>query len=212
MQTDTIDGDTINRFADEDSIEKDPLTDEPILTTVCHMRGIVDNFSDPISSILAKLYEVLLIRININIDIKLLMNVRKELYNKRNKVFDDDFFMVFEREENVNEASKDEDIYERVERMLFDIQNETPDNLIIYDDLAKMTNMDVKILANCCRDLAEIEVEYLFSEIGYPERMEKFANIIATYTDKMKEHLLTYGITKQNFDYKLACRYLKCVY
>ncbi len=199
-------------YDEEVVICRDPDTNEVVKTTFCEMRGIVDNYSNPISSTLAKLYEALLVRVFRDINMEILQDVRTFMKGQRNQALDDGYFEMVERYERLSSTSSNESIADKLERTLFDIQDKTVDYIIIYEDLSNITKMDVSILANFCSDMAEIETEYLFADLNYPERMEKFAQTVNEYTDKMSRHLSAYNITVANFPYNDAKMYLKCVY
>ncbi len=199
-------------FEEEVTYSYDPESNIQISNTTYKMRGLVNNYSDPISSVLAKLYESLLIRIYKEINIDVLLDVRVEFAQEIEDFEEGGFFDRLQRKDKLKDAFVGESFKERIERMLFEIQDKYIDNVIIYEDLSNITFMNVALLSNYCSDMAELEMEFVFGDIDLTTRKTKQNEIIKKYADLMTKDLISIGITLDKFNYQNACDYLKCVY
>ena len=190
----------------------DPSTETEIVNTTFEMRGLVNNYSNPVCSVFAKLYESLLVKIYRNINIDILDDLRIDLSKDDDIAFENGYFERAKRKEKVDNDCKDEPLSIKFERMLLDIKNKSNENTVIYNDLFEITKINVNYLADFCSAMADIDLKYIHNEIDFVERKDLQKEIVNKFESKAKEELNTYGITLKDFPYFDACEYLKYVY
>ena len=205
------DEDKLSIYEEDTVYSYDPCTNTQILNTTFEMRGIVNNYSNPINSTLAKLYEALLIRIYRNISIKTLEDIKRESIKDIDIAYSGYFNDLMRREE-LNKSINGEVLLDRLSRMLDNIVNKTSDNVVIYEDLSKITLIKIDLLADFASDMALVEKLFLYDSMEYVDRKDKQDKLISTYADKISEYLSIYNIDVTNYPYASVVSYLKCVY
>ena len=205
------DEDKLSIYEEDTVYSYDPCTNTQILNTTFEMRGIVNNYSNPINSTLAKLYEALLIRIYRNISIKTLEDIKRESIKDIDIAYSGYFNDLMRREE-LNKSINGEVLLDRLSRMLDNIVNKTSDNVVIYEDLSKITLIKIDLLADFASDMALVEKLFLYDSMEYVDRKDKQDKLISTYADKISEYLSIYNIDVTNYPYTSVVSYLKCVY
>ena len=203
--------DKLSIYNEDTVYSYDPCTNTQILNTTFEMRGIVNNYSNPINSTLAKLYEALLIRIYRNISIKTLEDIKKESIKDIDIAYSGYFNDLMRREE-LNKSIDGEVLLDRISRMLDNIVNKSSDNVVIYADLSKITSINIDLLADLASDMAQVEKQFLYDDLEYVDRKDKLDKLICDYADKISEYLSTNNIDATNYPYMDVVNYFKCVY
>lgn len=175
-------------------------------------RAIIKNYANPLSHILTLLYESLLARVNRKINMKLLKAIRYKTGVDDHGLKDGKFYLYYKVKELINGLSKTENIVEKLIIMLEDIINKTYDVLEVYTDLSEITKIRVNDLANFCKEMALIELNYLTFNLNDEERFLAQDSIVEIYTNSIKDKLIVYGLSQESIDVLKATNYLKCVF
>lgn len=190
-------------------VDKD---DNIFSATIVRTRGLVDNYSNPIASIIAKLYERLLVEVHNNFDIDILNDMRQTLSQVDKTTETIGYFEAMLMKDKLKQLSPSEEIISKFETLLFDIQNASMDVMSIYADVANITKFNIDTLIKFCSDMAEVELKYLYSKITLAERYTLQDEIILMASDTINNELSSIGIYYYDVNYQEAVDYLKDIY
>ena len=186
--------------------------DKIFTAIVVRTRGLVENYSNPISSIIASLYERLLVEVHNNFDIDILTDMRQTLAQIIFSNVEKGYFEAMQRKDKLKQLSPNEEIISKFETLLFEIQNASMDILSIYADLANITKFNIETLTKFCCDMAEVDLDYLYSKIALNERYQLQDEIVSTASDSINEELNKNAINYYDIPYQEAITYLKDIY
>lgn len=184
-------------YKKETYIVQAPFTNEKIETTIIRFRNLVDNYSSVFYCLLAKFYETLLIQIYEFIDIDVLDLMRMKFKQRNDKI---------------NSGGKTSltapDFFEiAIVSGLKNIANETDAYKYVYGSVSTVTGITPNLFANFAREMASIELQYLYLYIDDHERNLLQYDVIQKYGRPLEIEYLSRGFDLKDYNLKFVLEF-----
>ncbi len=186
-------------YRNEVFIVDSPIADEKLETTIVHFRNLVDNYSRVFCCLLAKFYETLLIQIYEYIDIDV-MGLARTRFNER---FD------LENSDGETTLSASTDFEMIIENGLQSVVAEDGSFDYLYENVGAIANIAPRLLESFAKDMASIELEYLYSGVELFERNDMQEAIVRKYGEPMEIDYLSHGLKLKDYNLKAVLDYLE---
>jgi len=186
-------------YRNEVFIVDSPIADEKLETTVMHFRNLIDNYSRVFCCLLAKFYETLLIQIYEHIDIDI-MELARTRFSER---FD------LKSADGESALYSDTDFELQIENGLQSVIMGDGAFDYLYESVGAFANLEPRLLESFAKDMASIELEFLYSGIELYERNDMQEIVVKKYGEPMETDYLAHGFKLGDYNLKAVIHFLE---
>ena len=185
-------------YRDEMFIVDSPIADEKLETTIMHFRNLVDNYSRVFCCLLAKFYETLLIQIYEYVDLDVMELARTRL----NERFD------IENSDGETTFDADNDFEMTIEDGLQCVVAEDGSFDYLYDSVGAIANIAPRLFENFAKEMASIELEYLYSGLEFYERNDLQEAVVQKFGELLEIDYTASGSKLKDYNLNVVLEYL----